>query len=331
MDSALWFVGPRRVELRPIDVGPVGPHAVRVRTLCSGVSAGTELLAYRGELPADLPIDERIGALGGTFGYPFQYGYATVGEVEEVGGDVHDVAVGDVVFAFQPHQGRFVSAASAVMPVGDLEPRIAVLLPYVETALQISLDAGPVLAETVIVTGLGTLGLLVAALVERAGGHVLAIEPQPWRRVLAADLGIEAVASARDALDVLTARDAAVPLAIECSGSPRALPPLLDVLAHEGTLLVASWYGSKPVALPLGGAFHRRRLTIRSTQVSTIPAAASGRWTHRRRLEHARDLAPTLPLGDLATDTVPLRHADHGYARLDVGEPGLMHLAFGYG
>ncbi len=96
-------------------------------------------------------------------------------------------------------------------------------------------------------------------------------------------------------------------------------------------MLVASWYGSSPVTLPLGGRFHRRRLTIRSTQVSTIPAALSGRWTHDRRLAHAVDLAATLPLAALATDTVPFEQAGEGYARVDARETGLVHMAFGYG
>ena len=105
-----------------------------------------------------------------------------------------------------------------------------------------------------------------------------------------------------------------VPIVIECSGNPAALAGALELLAHEGTALVASWYGSNPVTLPLGGRFHRRRLTIRSTQVSTIPAALSGRWSHGRRLAHAVDLAATLPLAALATHTVPFERAGEGYA-----------------
>lgn len=315
-------MGARAVELRSVDLQPLGPSDVAVRTCCSGVSAGTELLAYRGELPDDLVLDESIGSLSGSFDYPFKYGYSAVGEVAAAGRAVTDVRPGDLVFAFHPHQSRFVIAADSVMPVHGLEPRLAVLLPYVETALQVTLDTGAVLGEVVVVSGLGVLGVLVAELVQRAGAHVVAVEPQEQRRHLARRLGIDAVES----LDGLEP----VPLAIECSGSPAALAPLLDLLAHEGTALVASWYGAKPVSLPLGGSFHRRRLTIRSTQVSTIPAALSGRWSNRRRLAHSLDLARSLPLADLASDTVPFEHAAEGYRRLDSGDPGVMHVAFGY-
>lgn len=318
---ALWFVEPHRVELRSVDLPPLGPADVLVRTCCSGVSAGTELLAFRGELPDDLALDESIESLGGSFAYPFRYGYSAVGEVEAVGSAVEHVRRDDVVFAFHPHQSRFVVAADSVVPVPGLEPRLAVFLPYVETALQVTLDAGAVLGE-VVVSGLGTLGVLVAELVRRTGAHVVAVEPNEQRRQCARGLGIDAVES----LDGLEP----VPLAIECSGNPAALACLLDALAHEGTALVASWYGTKPVMLPLGGSFHRRRLTIRSTQVSTIPAAMSGRWTHRRRMAHALDLARSLPLSDLATDTLPFDEAAEGYRRLDSGDPRVMHVAFGY-
>ena len=329
-DEALWFVGPRHVELRPIELPALGVGEVAVRTCCSGISAGTELLAFRGQLPSDLPLDESIAALdGGSFDYPFRYGYSAVGVVEAVGPDVHrGLAVGDVVFAFHPHQARFHVAADAVVPVGDLPPRLATLLPYVETAFQVTLDAGPVFGDDVVVSGLGVLGTLIALLVERAGARVIAVEPQAWRRDLAAGLGVTAVAPGE--LPAVVAERGAVPLAIECSGSPSALAPLLDVVAHEGTVLVASWYGSREVALPLGGAFHRRRLTIRSTQVSTIPAAQSSKWTPSRRIARAVELAAGLPLAALATDTVDIAAAADAYARLDSGTSGVMHVAFGY-
>lgn len=323
---AVWFVGPRQVELRPVEVPPVEAGQVLVRTLCSGISAGTELLAYRGELPAELQVDETIGALGGSFTYPFRYGYSCVGSVEALAPGVDGLTVDDPVFAFQPHQERFVADATDVVPIDDLDPRLGVLLPYVETALQVVLDAGPVLGETVVVSGLGVLGMLVATLVERAGGRVVALEPQAWRRAMAAELGI----TTADPAGAATAGATDVALVIECSGNPAALVNALDLLAHEGTALVASWYGSKPVDLPLGGSFHRRRLTIRSTQVSTIPAAQSGRWTRQRRLMRAVELAPTLPLARLATDTVAFEQAAEGYARLDAGAPGVAHVAFGY-
>ena len=321
----LLFTAPRRVELAPVDVPEPGPRQLLVRTLFSGISTGTELLCYRGLLDPDLPLDESIGALGGSFRYPFPYGYSCVGRV---GHSPAGAPPGDLVFAFHPHQERFVASGADLVKVGGLDPRLATLLPYVETALQITLDAGPLVGETVVVSGLGALGLLVSLLLERAGGRVVGIEPLDWRRNIAVHLGLAAVHPGY-AVEAIDGSD--VPLAIECSGNPDALALMLEVLAQEGTVLVASWYGSKAVSLPLGGRFHRRRLTIRSTQVSTIPAALSGRWSHRRRLLQALELASTLPLAALATDTIPFDRASEGYARVDAAPTGLIHMAFGYG
>ena len=122
-----------------------------------------------------------------------------------------------------------------------------------------------------------------------------------------------------------------VGLVIEASGSPDALPGALELLAHEGTLLVASWYGTRTAVLPLGGRFHRRRLTIRSTQVSTVPAHLSHRWDRDRRLHAAARLLPALPLDPLATHTFPFDDAAVGYRAIDEGLPGLIHAALGYG
>jgi 2-desacetyl-2-hydroxyethyl bacteriochlorophyllide A dehydrogenase len=323
--QALWFVGPCQVELRPAELPAVAAGQVGVRAEWSGISAGTELLAYRGQLPPDLPIDETLGALGGTFAYPFRFGYSCVGRVEAIGSGVEDLAVGDLVFAFHPHQDRFVLDRDGAVALSSVDARQATLLPFVETALQVTLDAGPVYGDDVVVSGLGVLGLLVAVLLQRAGANVVALEPQAWRRDVAGAIGVTAVAP-----DDAAAAQSTVPLVVEASGNPAALAPALELLDHEGTVLVASWYGDRPVTLPLGGRFHRRRLTIRSTQVSTIPAHLGGRWTRRRRLARAVELCATLPLGALATDDVAFDEAATAYARLDAGGPGLLHIALGY-
>jgi 2-desacetyl-2-hydroxyethyl bacteriochlorophyllide A dehydrogenase len=321
----LMFIAPRRVELAAVDVAEPGPGQVLVRTLHSGISSGTELLCYRGLLDPDLPLDERIGSLSGSFRYPFPYGYSCVGVVERSAGPVPP---GTVVFAFHPHQDRFVVAGSdvVVLPEGT-DPRSGTLFPLVETALQVSLDAGPVAHETVVVLGLGAVGVITALLLQRAGADVLAADPLAGRRELAVSLGVPAVTP-----DELPFRlpDGGVPLLVELSGSPTALADALPLLAHEGTALVGSWYGEQEVRLPLGGAFHRRRLTIRSSQVSTIPAALAGRWDVGRRRGVAAGLLNVLPLTALATTEVPFEEAPRAYEALDRRAPGVLHVALRY-
>ncbi len=316
----LWFVAPRQVEIRSTALRSLEDGEVVLRTIYSGISTGTELLAFRGQIDPDLPLDETIGSLGGTFRYPFQYGYSCVAVVEETRSDFRR---GDVVFAFHPHEDLFIAAGGDVIPLGSAHAREATLFPYVETALQITLDAGPALGDTVVVFGLGVVGVLTSGLLQRAGARVVAVEPQADRRELAASIGIPSVATAADVAGP-------VPLVIESSGNPDALPQALPLLAHEGTVLVASWYGTKPVTLHLGQDFHRRRLTLRSTQVSTIPARLADRWDVSRRRREAVTLLDELPLNAIASHTFAFEEAADAYRALDAREPGLIHVALRY-
>ena len=325
---AVRFVAPRAVEAGEVDVREPRDGELLVRAAFSGISGGTELLAYRGELDPDLPRDETLRSLGGTFAYPFEYGYSAVGVVEQSRASVGE---GERVFAFHPHQERFVVAADDVVALDGVDERVATLLPLVETALQVSLDADVRLGERVVVVGLGPVGILSAALLARGGARVLGSEPRGWRRDAAAAFGVESVDPGELAAAVRAwTGGRGADLVVEASGAPEALAASLPLLAHEGAMLVASWYGTKPVSLPLGADFHRRRLEIRSTQVSTIPAAQSARWDRRRRRETARALLSELPIGVLATHEFPFERAAEDYDAIDRGKPGLLHAALRY-
>jgi len=197
------------------------------------------------------------------------------------------------------------------------------LFPLVETALQVTLDAGTGYRDRVIVLGGGVLGLLTGLLLQRSGWRPLIAEPQAWRRDVASSLGVTTAAPE----ELVTEK---VPLVIDASGNPDAPAMALNMLAHEGTLLIASWFGTKPVVLPLGGAFHRRRLIIRSTQVSTVPARLSGTWTRSRRRREAVELLSELPLARLCTHVFAFGHAAEAFRAVDQGIPGLMHAVLDY-
>jgi threonine dehydrogenase-like Zn-dependent dehydrogenase len=310
---ALFHTAPRCVEIRELPTPRPAAGEVLVRTLSSGISGGTERLVYRGDIPADLALDDTIDALGGTFSYPFAYGYACVGEVVESG---------QRVFAFHPHQDVFTAQMSELVLLPAVDPAAATLFPLVETALQVTLDAGSGYRDQVIVLGAGVLGLLTGLLLQRAGWRPLIAEPQEWRRAIASSLGISAAAPAELQKEV--------PLVIDASGNPDAPAMALNMLAHEGTLLIASWFGTKPVVLPLGGAFHRRRLTIRSTQVSSVPARLSGTWTRSRRRQETVALITELPLAQLCTDVFDFCAAAEAFRAVDQGKPGLMHAVLTY-
>src|SRR5215469_16495235 len=196
---ALFHTAPRCVEIRELPTPRPVAGEVLVRTVRSGISSGTERLVYRGEVPAELALDDTIDALGGAFSYPFAYGYACVGEVADSG---------QAVFAFHPHQDVFAAPAGELIPLPPIDPAAATLLPLVETALQVTLDAGTGYRDRVIVLGAGVLGLLTALLLQRTGWRPLIAEPQAWRRDLAGSLGADAAGPEELA-------EAEVPLAID--------------------------------------------------------------------------------------------------------------------
>src|SRR6202034_985378 len=312
---ALFHTAPRHVEITELPTPRPAAGEVLVRTVCSGISGGTERLVYRGEDPAQLAPDEPIGALGRSFSYPFAYGYACVGEV---------AGSRQAVFAFHPHQDVFAARAEELVPLpAAIDPASATLFPLVETALQVTLDAGTGYRDRVIVLGAGVLGLLTGLLLQRSGWRPLIAEPQAWRRAMASSLGAAAAAPEELVKEK-------VPLVIDASGNPDAPAMALNLLAHEGTLLIASWFGAKAVVLPLGGAFHRRRLIIRSTQVSTVPARLSGTWSRSRRRRETVERLSELPLAELCTHVFDFSAAAEAFQAVDEGIPGLMHAVLDY-
>src|SRR5262245_35116879 len=182
---ALFHTAPRCVEIRALPAPRPAAGEVLVRTLCSGISGGTELLVYRGEVPAELALDDTIDALGGTFSYPFAYGYACVGEVAESG---------QAVFAFHPHQDVFAARAGELVPVPRIHRPAARVLRLVETALHVTLDAGTGYLDQVIVLGAGVLGLLTGMPLRGSGWRPLIAEPQSGRRAVASRLGVTTAA-----------------------------------------------------------------------------------------------------------------------------------------
>lgn len=309
---ALYFTKPGQVELREEPLLPQ-PGWVRVRSRLMGISHGTELLAFRGQLPAALEADSTLKSLPGRLTYPLKYGYSNCGVVEEAG---------QRVFAFYPHQDRFDADPGDLLPLPPgVSDEQAVFLPNLETALGIVHDAGVRFGESVLVAGLGVVGLLVSALLLRSGVSLLiAVEPLEMRRRRAEALGCRTFSSheaqLRERITELTGGrgpDAAV----NCSGSEAGLQLGLDTLCFEGTLVEASWYGARRVSLELGAAFHRRRLRLVASQVSRVAAALGPRWDKRRRLELALALLPALDPSGWITHRFKLDRAQEAFELLD--------------
>ena len=316
MAAAVWFPRARSVELRNEEIADPAPGEVRVRAALSAISHGTEMLVYRGEVDADLPLD--LPTLAGGYGFPLKYGYASVGHVVAAGREV-GVREGDLVFALHPHQDEYVVSESLVRRLPDRTPaEQGVFLANLETAINVVLDAKPRLGEVVAVFGQGVVGLLVTQLLRRSGARVIAVEPSALRRSFAERCGAESAIAPGDAalMRSLTGGRGA-DIAIDASGSPSALQEAIDSVATEGTVVVCSWYGDKPVPLDLGGRFHRGRVRLVSSQVGRIDPSLAPRWDRTRRLELASELLGELLLAELITHRIPFARAAEAYALLD--------------
>jgi 2-desacetyl-2-hydroxyethyl bacteriochlorophyllide A dehydrogenase len=319
---AVWFAAPRTAELRRETVPPPGPGEVRVRSLVSAISHGTEMLVYRGEVPPDLPLD--LPTLAGDFSFPIKHGYATVGRVMESGAE--HLSSGDLVFVHHPHQEVFTVPAAMPVPLPDgTGPETGVFFANLETALNVVHDTPLRLGETALVFGQGVVGLLVTQLLERAGAaRVLAVDPIQRRRKLALEVGADAAFEPGEdlrerILEATGGRGADV--AVEASSSGAALQAAVDAVAAEGTVIVASWYGTRPVTLSLGGHFHRGRVRVRSSQVGRLNPELAPRWDRDRRTEAVLGLIPELRLQDLVSHRIPFEKAPSAYRLLDE-DPG---------
>lgn len=321
--TAVWFPRASSAELREETLPPLGPGDVRITAIASAISHGTEMLVYRGQVPADLQLD--LPTLRGDFAFPIKYGYASVGRVVEAGADAALVP-GQHVFVLHPHQSSYVVPDTMPIALPDgLDPELGVFLANVETTLNVMLDAVPRIGDRVAIFGQGVVGLLLTQLVRRAGvSQLITIDPIRTRRDLSLRLGADSALAPQDAMSL------EVDLAIEASGNGTALQQAIDNVAFGGTVVVSSWYGTKPVQLMLGGAFHRRRLRIVSSQVGTIDAALQPRWSNRRRLDTARDLLSELDLAPLISHRLPLQRAAEAYVLVDEHPEDVVQVVLTY-
>lgn len=277
-----------------------------MRALHSGISRGTETLVFRGEVPVSEFDRMRAPHQAGDFPAPVKYGYNSVGVVEQGPPDL----LGRTVFCLYPHQTHYVVPATAVHVLpSDVPPARAVLAANLETAINALWDAAPRLGDRIAIVGGGAVGLLVAWLAARLPGcQVQLVDTQVARRAIAQQLQVDFAlpGDARPEAD----------LVIHASGQSEGLATALNLAAFEATVIELSWYGERPVNVPLGGAFHARRLTLRSSQVGQVATAQRARWDYRRRFALALSLLNDPALDALITDAAPFAELPAVLARL---------------
>jgi len=270
---AFWITAPNRGEIRAETLPSPTADQALVRTLYTGISRGTETLVFGGRVPPSEHARMRAPFQSGEFPAPVKYGYCNVGVVEQGPAALR----GRNVFCLHPHQTRYVVPAAALTPLpDDVPPGRAVLAANLETAVNGLWDAAPRVGDRVAVVGAGTVGCLVAWLAARAAAEGQLVDIDARKAKAAAALGVQFRAPENAARDV--------DVAVHTSGSAAGLATALTLAGFEATVLEMSWYGSSAPAVPLGEAFHSRRLTLKSSQVGSIANAQRARWSHERRM-----------------------------------------------
>jgi threonine dehydrogenase-like Zn-dependent dehydrogenase len=313
---AFWVAEPGRGEIRAEPLRAPAANEALVRTLYTGISRGTEALVFKGRVPPGEKARMRAPFQAGEFPAPVKYGYSNVGVVEQGPAELANRRV----FCLYPHQTRYVVPADAlhVLPDG-VPPARAVLAANLETAVNVLWDAAPRIGDRVAVVGAGTVGCLVGWLAARvAGAEVELVDVDERKSAAAHALGVPF------RLPAAAHRDADV--VVHTSGSAAGLATALELAAFEATVAEASWYGDDAPAVPLGGPFHSRRLTLKASQVGAVADAQRARWSHARRMELVMRLLAHAELDSLVTGESPFDELPAVLARLATS-PGytLMH------
>lgn len=320
MAKALWFVAPGQVEIREFELPKPGPDEVLLRGLYSAVSSGTERHLVAGTAPT--PFDPSLDVEGAPV-YPRRYGYAWVGEVQRD----QAFAAGTRVFALASHADAHVLGRGQVRPLpDDLPPLRATLAASMETAVTAVWDGHIGLGDNVLVLGGGTVGALCAELSRRAGAaRVCVVEPNDARREAMSELRLEEILRPEE-LDTETRFD----VVLEATGNPAVLDTAIERTAREGRVVVVSFYGQRVAPLSLGQRFHRERLSLVSSQVSTIPLHKRAHFDMARRFRLVLDLLMNSRLDVLFEPPIAFANAPLAYERLVSVKDAPKQLAFVY-
>jgi 2-desacetyl-2-hydroxyethyl bacteriochlorophyllide A dehydrogenase len=318
--QGLFFAAPYKIEIRELALPSPGSGELLIETQFSAISPGTELLIYHGQAPTELAADESIAALDSSLAFPLQYGYAAVGTVIEAGDGLSPNWIGRSVFSFQPHQTHFITMPEQVLTLpDDISPVSAIFLPNMETAVNFVMDGRPLIGERVAIFGQGIVGLLTTALLASFPlEDLFTLDMYPNRQAASLEAGASQSFDPSAAKNLLQVRgENGIDLVYELSGSPAALDQAIAVTGFAGRVVIGSWYGQKRASLDLGGHFHRSRIQLISSQVSSLNPSLSGRWDKSRRFNLAWEMIRQIQPERWITHELAFHEAAQGYMLLD--------------
>jgi threonine dehydrogenase-like Zn-dependent dehydrogenase len=343
---ALILEAPRALAFETAGHAPLQNGEVRIRTLYSGISAGTELSQYRGTNPfMSRRWDETrrlfVSDEMPSWPYPVRnLGYEEVGEIVELGGAVQGLAVGQRLYGTWNHRTHHIAPADYVrerlLPEGA-DPRIGIFSHIGAVALNGVHDARIRIGDVVAVWGLGVPGQIVAQAARASGARVIVVDPDPHRRRVALALGAHhaidpSPGGAAEAIKAQTAGRGA-DICIEVSGAAPALADAIRAVAYSSRVVAMGFFQGEVAGLRLGEEFHHNRVELVCSQISGTAPEAMHRWSKPRLWRTAIDLQHdgTLDLLPLITHVAPFAEARALFARLDRGEPGLLQAMLDFG
>lgn len=310
-------------------------NQLMVQTLFSGISSGTECMIYRGQFPHDLYVDENLNAHKRSFSFPIKYGYATVGRIVDAGSDADRQRIGQLVFGFQPHTSLYCADPSELIPIPeDISIQDAVFLPNMETAVNLVMDGRPMIGEHVLVCGQGVVGLLATGLLNQHPlGVLVALDRYSMRQEFSSQLGAHLCldpGSPDAQATIKHLMPGGADLAFELTGEPQTLNDIITLSGYHSRVIIGSWYGRKHAKLDLGGRFHRSRMRMISSQVSTIAPDLLGRWTKTRRFDVAWKMLQKIRPSRFITHRTPITDAAQAYQLLDQRPEDALQIIFTY-
>jgi 2-desacetyl-2-hydroxyethyl bacteriochlorophyllide A dehydrogenase len=346
MGQVLVFAGPRRIAFIDEEVAAPGAGEVLVRTLYSGISAGTELTAYRGTNPyltRKWNPRERLFTAADEEGYPaggWREGYEEVGEIAALGPGVEDLEVGQRVYGIWGHRETKVLPAdyarARILPA-HVNPLHGIFARIGEIALNAMLDGEPHLGETVAVFGLGVIGQVVCQLARLSGARVIGVDLVSERLDLARKLDVDHVIEggeggvAEKVKELTDGRGADV--CFEVTGNARGLHEAIRACAYNSKVVAVGFYQGDAVGLRLGEEFHHNRVAVVCSQISGVNPALQHRWDKPRLTRAFMGLVADgrVTLDPLVTHVVPFREAAAAYQLLDKSPSAVMQAVMSFG
>ena len=343
MGKVVRFAAPYQVEVAEYPERALAPGEVRIATLYSGISSGTELSHYRGTNPGVSkkydPVSKLFRTAEVTHWYPRSSGYEEVGHVVETGPAVDGVKMGDVVFGTWQHHSTCImegEQAQRQKLLAGLDPLQGIFSQIGAIALNGILDAQINVGETVAIFGQGTLGLITTQLAKLSGATVIAVDLYPKRLEMASSLGADCVINSKQAepaeeIKRLTGFKGA-DVCLEVSGSTAALHEAIRSAAYSAKVVSLGFFQGEASGLYLGEEFHHNRVQVICSQIGGINQAYTYRWDHFRLNKTIMQLQErgSLRLLELVSGIYPYEQAASAYERLDKEQADVIQLVLDF-